>query len=68
MAEFILDPEHGKSQAIRLADVLFIGPLMIWGGVRLGGVGGTTLAALGVGTIGLNGLNFIRFGGFRGNT
>jgi hypothetical protein len=49
-----------KTQTIRLLDVFFIGPLMIWGGLRLRGVGGYTLAALGLATIGYNGRNYLR--------
>ena len=34
-----------KSQAVRLADVFIIGPVMVMGGARLGGVLGNVLAA-----------------------
>jgi hypothetical protein len=49
-----------KAQWVRLADVFFIGPLMIWGGLKIKGVGGYTLAALGAGTIVYNGRNYLR--------
>lgn len=49
-----------KTQAIRLLDVFLIGPLMLWGGLRLRGVGGYTLAAFGVATVLYNGRNFLR--------
>ena len=55
---------HGKTQAIRLADVFLIGPLMIWGGLELAEreypARGHGLAALGIATIGYNALNYIR--------
>lgn len=52
-----------KSQAIRVADVLFIGPLMIWGGLRLREphpIAGVVLGLLGVATIGYNARNYWR--------
>lgn len=57
----MLTSEHGKAQWIRLADVVFIGPLMFYGGVKLRGPAGYTLAALGLGTVVLNGYNYLRF-------
>jgi len=51
-----------KSQTVRLADVFFIGPLMIYGGARLRAdkpLWGWTLALLGVGTIIYNGRNYL---------
>jgi hypothetical protein len=56
--------DYGKSQWIRAADVVFVGPVMVWGGARLGGALGWTLGLLGAGTIALNGYNFVRLGGF----
>lgn len=51
---------HGKTQLIRLLDVVFIGPMMVWGGLRLRGPGGYALAALGIATVIYNGRNYIR--------
>lgn len=48
-----------KAQWVRIADVVFIGPLMIWGGRKAKGLGGKTLMALGVSTIIYNGQNYI---------
>lgn len=59
--------DYGKSQWVRLADVVFVGPLMIWGGTALhkkSRVAGWALGIVGAATIALNGYNFIRFGGF----
>lgn len=59
--------DYGKSQWIRLADVVFVGPVMTYAGGKLvarSAVLGWTLVALGLGTIGLNGYNFLRLGGF----
>jgi hypothetical protein len=50
-----------KTQNIRIADVVFIGPLMIWGGLQLRDahpVRGTALALLGVSTILYNARNY----------
>ncbi len=52
--------EHGKSQLVRLLDVFFIGPMMIWGGRRASGPGGVVLSALGVATIVYNARNYLR--------
>ena len=52
-----------KTQHIRVADVLFIGPLMLWGGLRLRErypVRGTALALLGVSTVLYNAQNYMR--------
>jgi len=50
-----------KSQGVRLLDVFFIGPLMVWGGYALETKGhvyaGPTLALLGLSTILYNGYN-----------
>lgn len=56
--------DFGKGQWIRLADVVLIGPLMIWGGFALAKkskLAGYSLAAFGACTIGLNGYNYVRF-------
>jgi hypothetical protein len=50
-----------KSQAVRLADVFLIGPLMVWGGYELkksNRTAGNALMALGVGTALYNGYNY----------
>lgn len=52
-------PMGDKSQAVRLADVFFIGPVMVVGGARLGGVLGNVLTVLGVATIAYNGNNWL---------
>jgi len=52
-----------KPQTVRLADVFLIGPLMIWGGLKLSDeypLLGGTLATAGVGTILYNGKNLLR--------
>jgi len=58
------DPEIQKTQLIRLADVFFIGPVMIHGGRRLAKheepVLGGILALLGIATIVYNGKNWIK--------
>jgi hypothetical protein len=55
-----LDPEV-KSQDVRLLDVFFIGPLMVWGGYALHAQGrtvaGPVLSLLGLSTIIYNGYN-----------
>ncbi len=55
--------ERGKAQWIRIADVVLIGPLMIWGGAALArrsSLAGAALAGLGVATIVFNGRNWLR--------
>ena len=57
-------PSSPKSQAVRVADVLFVGPLMVWGGARLSRQpgskgGGLVLAGLGLATIVYNARNFL---------
>lgn len=47
-----------KSQAVRLADVFFIGPVMVVGGARLGGILGDVLAVLGIATVLYNAKNY----------
>lgn len=51
-------PTGDKSQAVRLADVFFIGPVMVVGGARLGGVLGNVLAVLGIATVLYNAQNY----------
>lgn len=54
----------GKTQAIRLADVFFIGPVMIYGGEKLRRRGdsilGLTLSLLGAATVVYNGNNWLK--------
>jgi hypothetical protein len=49
-----------KSQRVRLADVVLVGPLMIWGGVKAGGLGGAALALFGIATVAYNARNYAR--------
>jgi hypothetical protein len=49
-----------KTQLIRLADVAFIGPFMLYAATRLKGQDRTIMAALGLATIIYNGINFIK--------
>jgi len=51
-------PKGDKSQTIRLLDVFFIGPVMVVGGAKLGGVLGKTLVVLGIATILYNAKNY----------
>ena len=51
-------PIGDKSQAVRLADVFVIGPVMVVGGARLGGVLGDVLAVLGIATVLYNAKNY----------
>jgi len=58
-----------KAQPIRLLDVFFIGPLMIWGGHRLtrtNRAAGAALVVFGGATISFNGGNYIAIGRRRG--
>lgn len=51
-----------KPQTVRLADVLLIGPLMIWGGVQArkkNAMAGNLLAFFGLGTIFYNAENYL---------
>jgi len=51
-----------KAQWVRAADVVLIGPLMVWGGVALGRrrrFAGALLVALGIGTVFYNGRNYL---------
>lgn len=55
--------DQGKAQWVRIADVIFIGPLMAYGGLELrreAPILGTMLAALGVATVLYNGRNYLR--------
>lgn len=60
--------QPAKAQSVRIADVLLIGPLMIWGGTEaskaaktdLGKNAGSALALMGLGTIAYNGVNFVK--------
>jgi hypothetical protein len=52
-----------KAQHIRVLDVLFIGPLMVWGGWRArdeAPAAGYGLTAMGLATIYYNGRNYLR--------
>jgi hypothetical protein len=52
-----------KAQPIRVADVLVIGPLMVWGGARAipeRPFAGLALTLLGLGTISYNAVNYTR--------
>jgi hypothetical protein len=52
-----------KTQAIRLADVYLVGPVMIWGGIKLTPehpVLGPLLVVFGAATITYNGRNYLR--------
>ncbi len=49
-----------KTQLIRLADVSFIGPFMLYAATRLKGQDRTIMAALGLATIIYNGINFVK--------
>lgn len=57
-----------KSQSVRIADVVLIGPLMIWAGTEaskaskteLGRNAGSALAVMGIGTMAYNGVNYAR--------
>lgn len=54
------DHDQGKAQWVRIADVVLVGPVMVWGGLRLRGPLGWTLAALGVATVLYNSRNYMR--------
>jgi hypothetical protein len=45
---------------VRLLDVVVVGPLMVWGGVKAGGWGGAALAVFGLTTIAYNARNYSR--------
>jgi hypothetical protein len=50
-----------KTQLVRIADVAFIGPFMIYAATKLKGNDKAIMAALGVATIIYNGINFIKY-------
>lgn len=55
--------ETVKAQSVRIADVVLIGPLMIWGGSRAipkNPVAGLALAFMGMGTIVYNWVNYLK--------
>lgn len=55
--------ETAKAQAVRIADVVLIGPLMIWGGARAipdRPLPGLALTLLGLTTIAYNWVNYNR--------
>ena len=57
------DIDHGKSQAIRLMDVYALGPFMVWFGVKAKDVpeaARLVMIVAGLGTIALNGVNYLR--------
>lgn len=61
-------PDHGKAQWVRIADVLLIGPLMVYGGLELrrqSPLLGLVLAALGVSTVAYNARNYVRIASAR---
>jgi len=49
-----------KGQGVRLADVFFVGPVMVVKLYKSEPILGATLAALGVLTVGYNGRNYFR--------
>lgn len=49
-----------KSQNMRLFDIAVLGPLMIWGGAKAGGLRGTALAFFGITTMIYNARNYAR--------
>ena len=49
-----------KTQLIRLADVAYIGPFMLYAATKLKGHDRTIMAALGLATIIYNGINFVK--------
>lgn len=51
-----------KTQLIRIADVVFIGPFMIYAANKLKGPDKAILKALGIATIIYNGINYINYG------
>lgn len=55
-----MNRDQGKAQWVRIADVVLVGPVMVWGGLRLRGPLGWTLVALGVATVLYNGRNYAR--------
>ena len=57
---------EGKSQAVRLMDVFALGPFMVWFGMEAKDVPDAArfvMIAAGLGTIALNGANYLRIRG-----
>jgi hypothetical protein len=57
------DPRNGKTQRIRILDVILIGPVMIYGGLELQKshpILGPVLSLFGIATIVYNGRNYLR--------
>ncbi len=55
--------EHDKGQEVRLLDVFVLGPFLVWAGSQdreLSNLAKWALVLAGIGTIVLNGLNFLR--------
>lgn len=50
-----------KTQLVRIADVAFIGPFMIYAATKLKGNDKAIMTALGVATMIYNGINFIKY-------
>jgi len=67
-AGLIRTARAAKGQSVRVADVIIVGPLMIWAGTEaskaaktdLGQSAGGALAAMGVGTMAYNAVNWAR--------
>jgi hypothetical protein len=58
-----LSPFPVKAQWVRVADVVFIGPIMMWAGVKItrsSPIAGRVLFALGAGTVAYNAYNWWR--------
>ena len=51
--------DSGIFQAIRIVDVVLLGPVMISAGKRIGGAAGTFLLVSGLATIVFNGITFL---------
>ena len=49
-----------KTQLIRLADVAYIGPFMLYAATKLKGQDKAIMTALGLATIIYNGINFVK--------
>jgi hypothetical protein len=57
------DPDHGKTQSIRLVDVFALGPFMVWFGMEAEDVPDAArliMIASGLATIAYNGANYLR--------
>lgn len=59
--------QHPKGQDIRLLDVFFVGPIMMYGGLKsdLPPAARIALTLFGFGTIAYNGLNYLSIRGKR---